>query len=260
MPLVPTEGDEPKDRAEKPDLEKTLGDIKARFLSGSVEAKGAYGVMSRASQAIPQEKAARVLKLQGRLGLDPDLIGDNLDEVEEIAKTVTDPEEFLKRHPKVGEWLTRSPHHMAVLRPDLPAVDDLTKLFRRQDDPSRPLSLYEIEGQADRLSWANAPKEFEQFQFFERHAYVDDFGRNPYPGPHVGSVEEMQKALRERYLAELKDEESYIRESDSVGFFESVGHAFRQNPLFMLPFVSSGVEAGKSLELYQAAKAVEAGN
>lgn len=69
------------------------------------------------------ERAARILRLQYRTGLDAPFVDRNLDDVEyEAAKAEFDPVEFRKKSPLVASWLAEHPANFAAVQDDLESL------------------------------------------------------------------------------------------------------------------------------------------
>lgn len=86
--------------------------------------------MNLASDKNPDDEA-RILKLQLRTGLAPDLIRRNLDQVEQEANRKDfDAKKFKNESPIVAKWLTEHPDHMALAKDDLSNLSGIEWLFK----------------------------------------------------------------------------------------------------------------------------------
>ena len=77
------------------------------------------------------DQAARVLKLQMRTGLAPDLIKSNLDQIEVDAKASGfDPVKYRESSPVVAKWLAENPNHPSIAAEDLSRLNYIERQFR----------------------------------------------------------------------------------------------------------------------------------
>lgn len=77
------------------------------------------------------DEHARIMKLQLRTGLAPDLITRNLDTIEkETAKADFDAAQFRKESPIVAKWLSENPDHMALAKDDISNLKGIEWLFK----------------------------------------------------------------------------------------------------------------------------------
>src|SRR5690606_20363122 len=98
---------------------------------------GRLRLSMEAAQKKNPDTEARVLRLQARTGLPPDLIERNLDEVErQAARADFDPHKFRRESPIVADWLAQNPSHAAVARDDVHNLSRLELLLR-----STPVAL-----------------------------------------------------------------------------------------------------------------------
>lgn len=221
----------------------------------------------RDSRDIPPEKAARVLKMQFRTGMDRDIIHDHLDEFEKDAEAAgIDAPTFWRKSPKVARWFSESPYHMSVGRADLAGLQDVERLFSRKDDPMRPLSDAEVEAEVDADVRRIFPAGGISREKLRR--IREDYGVRPGEG-----LEEAERALdlkthledrgekdmRAKILAERQAEERYIAETEGIGFWEAGARRAKENPAFLVPFLAGAVDTARHLTLYEAASAIEEG-
>ncbi len=234
--------DEAKKEAPKfrfPDLEGSKDAQKDGLLSATV----------RASQEIPPEQAARVLRMQVKTGFDRDIIARNLEDVErEAAAADFQPELFRRNSPKMAKWLSESPYHVSVAREDLKALGNLEALFYRKDDPTRPLSDKEVEAKAERAAKRRAPL------IMQRQKADPTSALSGY-----ASEADAQKGIYAQELSRRQRAERFISGEGSIGPMEAVKKRFDENPAFLLPFGGSIYDSGNALTIYEAAKAKVAG-
>lgn len=84
------------------------------------------------AQQTPPDTAARVLNLQSKTGLDPDLITRNLDEIEKQANAKGfDATEFQKNSPIVSSWMAEHPTKAAIAQPDAEPLSAVESFFKR---------------------------------------------------------------------------------------------------------------------------------
>ncbi len=224
---------------------------------------GAMKQVTKDSAAIPPERAARVLKMAFRTGVDRDVINDNLDELEaEASAAGFDPAAFRRSSPKMAQWLHTSKFHRAVGREDIEKLGDIERMFVRKDDQTRPLSDAEVQAQAERAAERRAAANQAAIeQNRKANEQLAAVGAPASPGAMVG-IEDFpdhataKKAFLEREIKQRQANERFIMETDKVGFLESVGRRATENPAFLAPFLGSVVDAAKQIELYMAAKAV----
>lgn len=88
-------------------------------------------------QNTPPDTAARILKLQDKTGLDPDLIGRNLDDIEKQANSKGfDAAAFQKTSPIVASWMAEHPTKAAIAQPDAVPLSAVESFFKRDiSDP-----------------------------------------------------------------------------------------------------------------------------
>lgn len=83
---------------------------------------------ARRAPATPPDRAARVLRLQGRTGLPLDLIERNLNEVEQqSAASDFDPDRFRATSPRFARWLEQHPAHLALAQDDVRPLSALER-------------------------------------------------------------------------------------------------------------------------------------
>lgn len=93
--------------------------------------EGRLQVSMDAAQAKNPDQQARVLALQARTGLPPDLIERNLDQVErQAARADFDARKFRQTSPIVADWLAENPQHAAVAKDDIDNLTDLERFVR----------------------------------------------------------------------------------------------------------------------------------
>ena len=76
----------------------------------------------KASQDIPPDKAAQVLKLQDQTGLPTHVIAPNVEDVQARQNQQTLSPDFIADHPKTAELVGSDPHWAALLKDDIPGV------------------------------------------------------------------------------------------------------------------------------------------
>jgi len=102
----------------------------AGWLSSETENKRLDNSMQQGFDTQP-DKAARVLSLQGKTGLPPDMINDNLDQIEKAAQVKDfNAAEFRKSSPIVANWLAAHPNHVAVARDDITKLSYMERQFK----------------------------------------------------------------------------------------------------------------------------------
>lgn len=79
----------------------------------------------------PAGAALRTLQLVGKTGLPHDFVDRNLDYVDqEASKQDFNPQQLMKDSPAFASWLAESPDHVAVAKPDVPALSFIEKQLR----------------------------------------------------------------------------------------------------------------------------------
>lgn len=81
----------------------------------------------KASQDIPPDKAAQVLKLQDQTGLPTHVIAPNVEDVQAKQNQQTLSSNFIADHPKTAELVGSDPHWAALLKDDIPGVGYLER-------------------------------------------------------------------------------------------------------------------------------------
>lgn len=76
----------------------------------------------KASQDIPPDKAAQVLKLQDQTGLPTHVIAPNVEDVQAKQDQQALSPNFIQDHPKTAELVGSDPHWAALLKDDIPGV------------------------------------------------------------------------------------------------------------------------------------------
>lgn len=77
------------------------------------------------------DRAARMLRLQAKTGLPRDFIERNLDELEREAGAADfDPEVYRRSSPRMLDWISEHPDHLAAVGPDLSRLNYLERQIR----------------------------------------------------------------------------------------------------------------------------------
>ena len=76
----------------------------------------------KASQDIPPDKAAQVLKLQDQTSLPTHVIAPNVEDVQARQDQQSLSPNFIQDHPKTAELVGSDPHWAALLKDDIPTV------------------------------------------------------------------------------------------------------------------------------------------
>jgi hypothetical protein len=106
-----------------------VGSPLERFLTQQDDAQ----LNSSVAQGTQQnaDRAARVIRLQMRTGLDSSLIDRNLEQIEAQAKRADfNPSTFRQGAPGVASWLQENPHRASVAAPDLTKLSYLERQVR----------------------------------------------------------------------------------------------------------------------------------
>lgn len=126
------------------------------------------------------ERAARVLRLQYRTGLDAPFLDRNLDDVEyEAAKKGFDVAKFRRESPLVAEWLAKSPSHYAAAQDDTPALGYVERQWAYiKDQGQRGALTVELSdiGTAAFLGAATADQRRRQRDIQTQMAAANDYG------------------------------------------------------------------------------------
>jgi hypothetical protein len=233
------------------------------------------------SREIQPDRAKRVLTLLGKTGIDPDVLNENLEEAEfEASKPNFNPEEFRTRSPIMSRWLQQSPHHMRLVHDDLEAgkLNNLEKVFARQDDKDRVLSDVEREELTERMAVQIAQKralgetararqeglpsaQFEESEERFRLADMTPEERKQYFEDKIKAIQPTAED-RKQARAQIDENEEFVQTSGpqsglDAGYYKRM---FKKNPLFLLPFLGTMGEMPEHIRLFQAAKALKAGN
>lgn len=126
------------------------------------------------------ERAARVLRLQYRTGLDAPFLDRNLDDVEyEAAKKGFDAAKFRRESPLVADWLAKSPSHYAAAQDDTPALGYVERQWAYiKDQGQRGALTVELSdiGTAAFLGAATADQRRRQRDIQTQMAAPNDYG------------------------------------------------------------------------------------
>jgi hypothetical protein len=222
--------------------------------SKDAEENGRATSLFNASKDIPIEKAAKILDLMGKTGIDVDILNTNLEEAEQLAPD-TNWEDFRKTSPIMARWYSQSQYHMKVGEEDRKsgAAQNLERMYYRKDDTVRPLTKDEVKARGDRYGKRHAAAAFARRQLAD--SQLDPLARAAQPWGHIQTQEQMEKALSEYHQQELGEENEFVAKTDKVGFLETWQRRGKDNPAFLFPFVGEGVDAFKNAELMAAATA-----
>ncbi len=209
-------------------------------------------VVVDASKQISPDLAARVVRQERKTGLPTDMLAENLESIEaETAKADFNIESFRKTSPVVFNWVKSSPFYYKLLQEpgDLEKVQNIELLLTRPKH-MWPMPQPLIEERARKAAEHRAATRLAIFGMATSIADPEGYKR-------------AQASLTEEFypgeLAQRMDEERRIGSQDQKGFFEHLGQRFNENPVFWAPFLSAVPDMDRALELYDAAKHVEAG-
>lgn len=85
--------------------------------AGAEDQQDQLGLAAEVGQGKDPTKAARVLRMQMKTGLPPDIIEGDLDNIEsQAASAGFNPDEFRKKHPATAAWAGQDPNHYALIK------------------------------------------------------------------------------------------------------------------------------------------------
>lgn len=241
------------------------------------------GVLNRSieeGKKLPSDVGRRFLALRAKLrNMPDDLIFTNLDEFEsQVAKPGFDAETFIRQSPVVARHLAQHPAFAQMEEKEILALKDL-EIFLRRGPTQWPMPDAVVEKMAER-NVSRRQRRFAQMveviagKALSVGRQIDTktipIGFLPGGVDTAFSGEELsilRRAIGERGNVDLAKEieilqadEAFIAGDKPVGAVEIVRRRFQENPAFLVAFVSGGIDAERILELYEAAKAVEAGS
>lgn len=226
----------------------------------------AAGPSFDAGGAVDPSRAARVVRLQFRTRLHPELIDRNLDEIErETRRADFDAEMFRRKSTVVADWVRENRYYASLTR------DDVGKLANLEQLLTRPRALWPKPGwvvQAEAKKYAE--RRLAELQADVAAGRVTHFrpglkykgGKVVPSGLPKGLLPEDEEIdpsahvemWRQQRLKVLEAQERFISGDAPVGFIESL-----EREGVRVPFVSAALDAVELAEVYWAAKALEAG-
>jgi hypothetical protein len=114
-----------------------VGSTTERWLRGEDEGDRLRAA-ARSTDPKQRERAIRILRVQGRTGLAPDVVERELETAEREARTADlDPDRLRRESPILAAWLAESPHHLAAASDDLRRLGFLERQVRKIRDRFR---------------------------------------------------------------------------------------------------------------------------
>lgn len=209
------------------------------------------------------EQAARILNLQFGAGLPEELIERGLDTPElaaieaDMKKKDFNLTEYRKRSPNVAALLSRSPNLWSV---NFDKVKELGELDHYLNIPSSQWAQTE---EASRTEAQRKAKRFLPIAKRNNQQAVFGGGIAPVVNPFYGEDEAVTlKRLEEEFYTSIREREEMISGTGKMGAGEAFQNRLRENPAWILNAPTLGFNAfeiGPKIELFAAAKAVEAG-
>jgi hypothetical protein len=204
---------------------------------------------SRQEGLIDPNRVLRMFRAAGRTRLPDELVAHNLERIErEIAQEDFHAPTFVRNSPLVAQFVAESPFYASMTEDQILNLSNLEKLLKR------PRDLWPMPDEyIRRKARAKAERSWRE----QAGLLASAVGRLPVEEQEVARKFLIDQAFNEEYET-LKEEEEFIGRDSPVGFFETFRVAYRENPAFFLPFISAIGDAGKAVDLYNAAKAVQA--
>ena len=236
------------------------------FVSGH-DSTGLLNLQLRRAQEIEEQEANRIVRTQIQTGLAPDFVERNLEFLEgELRKVenekLFDPLELIKTSPIFANWIKQHPAYAKIALKDIPNLPNLEQLARRPKS-QWPFPDSHLEKMAERLAdiEVNKPAELDPVTKGISSLFPK-VERTPERQKEFDEIVARQRKasrerIRKRILGELKSEEAFIKGEGPVGLFETFSIRYRENPSFLIPFLSGTRDLIRITELYEAAKAME---
>ncbi len=206
---------------------------------------------------IDPDRAAKVVSLALREKLPQELVDANLEEVEANAKLRHGPpEEWWRRHPIVARYVRSNPYYAALTEPEIQNlgrfVDELLTMPRW----AWPIPEKEIDRLASRFAEREAPKVAKAYQ-----AMLPPTGFGPQGEllPTPVDIEKIKADLKAQEAERLRAENSFVAGKDPLGLTEQIFGVAAPTVGERIPFIGDLVRAGKAVDLYRSALAVEEG-
>lgn len=224
-----------------------------------------------AAKQIKPEDAQKALEMSKTSPLPASMILRNLQNGvnQEPVPGRTEYDKILDETPRIGEWSTDPLNKSASSeKGDYEKLQDLEKLFQaRTETAATPAARTpaQLEARARRLAELQAPVELKQKQTADENAAagmpgsVDDFGRTMYAGPAAGldTLDQVKEAIYQRRLSDLQAEEELVQGKGELGPWQTLSARFRENPLFVAPFMRGGLDLANAGGVLEAAYRVK---
>jgi hypothetical protein len=124
-----------------PEPDAGLGSLSKMIVTGVDEVPAQLGLSVQKGLEREPERAARILRLQAKTGLPPDLVEENADEIERQAKAADfDPEKFRKSSPIVAQWLAEHPNNAAAAAADYSRLNFIERKWQYLKDQGSYIS------------------------------------------------------------------------------------------------------------------------
>lgn len=200
---------------------------------------------------IEPKKAADIIELSRKTGFERDAVAESFDKVKAAVKRPTGlyVQQLKEDAPKTADWL-EDKHNAAATLDDVELLKKIESNLHSNDPLLRPLTDEEITKSATDAT----ERRVKQFLTEERKPitlYGSGGSMTIQPAPLPNEA-----ALRERILADelatRRKENAFVTSPNELGFGDIFQKNFEENPVFMLPFLSSAPDIGKAAGLLQA--------
>lgn len=235
------------DGEQDPALEKKYGDI----LRKEREQVPLQRSMQLAPTMEPQ-KSAEVIELSKKTGWERDAVEQNFDKIKTAVKTPTPNylENLRQDAPKTATWL-EDKHNAAATLDDVELLKRIEGNLKGNDPLLRPLTDAEITKSA-----TEATDRRVKFMLSEERKPIAVYGSGSsmvVQPPTLPDEATLRARILTEELATRRTENAFVTSPKELTAGDVFSKNFAENPVFMLPFLSSAPEIGKAAGLLQAA-------
>ena len=124
---------------ETPELEKPkLQSVESLYSDPKAQEEDRLKFIMDSSIDENPERAKRSIEIQQKTGIPKKFIDDNFDEIDKTARQAEfNSRDYLKKSPKVADWLLRNPDYAPLLREDGDSMTSLEEVLRVAENTVR---------------------------------------------------------------------------------------------------------------------------
>lgn len=215
---------------------------------------------------IDPKKAASILDLSGKTDFSKPFIEENLDDILKKVQQekLLQQEQIARERPRTASWI-RDPYNAASIKEELDLYGKMEDAIRLAGHPYLAArSDEELRQEAKDEAEERGPIEQAEYERIAkgsgmRQGLLGEGVPEQYKGPARETLDETKKEIERQAYERKKAAEAFITKPGQVGFFESLTERISQNLLFAAPLAAGVVDAGRAIQIYEAAIADQSG-